>query len=102
MEKGPNIETPNFINQNKKAFGTATSATKDDCQYETLGKHEKSPFNQNLIDFVFQNLKIPKPLHFLCSDLMVGDLNLIVREKINVVSLSSNSRRRCLNFARDI
>lgn len=77
-EKGPNIETPNFINQNKKAFGTATSATKDDFQYETLGKHEKSAFTQNMLDFVFQNLNVPQPLHALCSDLMTGDLNTAV------------------------
>ena len=78
MDKGTNIETPNFINYNKKALGSATSATKEEYQYETLGKHERSLFDSNMLDFVFSQLKVPQPLHTICQDLIGGELNITV------------------------
>ena len=70
--------TPDFVNQNKKAYGSATSKTKDDFLLDTLGKNEKSVFDQKLLDFVFSDLNVPLGIQKSCSALIAGDMTFTV------------------------
>lgn len=74
----PVTSTPNFMNQKKRALESATSGKKEDFNLSTLGKHEKSKFNQKMADFVFSLQHIPTGLRSLCTGFIGMELSTSV------------------------